>query len=116
MIEPNLVSAVAPIFAGKLFPDVAPSGTQPPWATYQQVGGRATAYVEQVLASERNGLFQISTWAKTRTEATTKALLLEAALIASAMQVEPVGALRATYEAETGLYGAIQDFSIWDKR
>jgi len=114
VIETKLVTQLKPIVGGKMFADVAPSGTVGPWAVYQQVGGKPTQYVEQAMAPLRNGLFQITVWATTRSEATMKSLLIEREMLKLDMAVEVVGSMRATYEPDTKLHGAIQDFSIWE--
>lgn len=114
MIEVKLVGKIKPLVDGKLFADVAPSGTVAPWATYQQIGGKATQYVEQTLAGVRNGVFQITVWATARSEATMKSLQIEREMLSLDMQVEVVGSLRSTYEPDTKLHGAMQDFSIWE--
>lgn len=117
MLEVKLVAAMASVMTtGKVFADVAKPGTVAPWAVYQQIGGKSPTSLDQKLMSKRNGVFQISTWAATRSEATTKALQIEQAIMDSTLQVVPQGSLRATYEEDTGLYGCMQDFSIWGDR
>lgn len=117
MLEAKLSAAIASVMGvGKVFHDFAQRGTKAPWAVYQQVGGKSLVYVEQALPRERNGVFQVTVWAEKRPESVAKALQIEQALVSSPMQVTPVGAMRATYEQDTGLYGAMQDFSIWDTR
>ena len=117
MIEIKLVAAIATVMPpGKVFADVARSGTTAPWVVYQQVGGKSVVSLDQKLADKRNGLFQVTTWATTRSEATTKALQIEQAVMDSPLQVVPQGSIRAVYEPDTGLYGAMQDFSIWGDR
>lgn len=116
MLEPKLVATLESVLPGKVFSDVAKSGTTAPWCTYQQIGGKSPTSLDQQLIDKRNGIFQISVWAKTRQEATINALSIESALSLSTLQVTPQGSLRATYEPETGLYGAMQDFSIWGNR
>ena len=114
MIEAKLHAALSPIC--QAFPDVATNGTTAPWCTYQQYAGRDLSYIEQTLPKERAAAFQVSVWAKTRSEATTLALRIEAALLATAMQVMPEGGILATTDVETGLRGAIQRFLIHDDR
>lgn len=117
MLEVKLVAAIATVMTvPKVFSDVAKSGTAAPWAVYQQVGGKSPTSLDQKLMNKRNGVFQVTVWAATRSEATQKALAIEQAIMDSPLQVVPQGSLRAAYEDDTGLYGAMQDFSIWDDR
>ena len=117
MLEVKLVAAIATVMTTqKVFSDVARAGTTAPWAVYQQVGGMSQTSLDQKLMNKRNGLFQVTVWDATRSDATTKALQIEQAIMESTLQVVPQGSLRATYEPDTGLYGALQDFSIWDDR
>ena len=117
MLEVKLAAAmVAVMTSGKVFADVAKPGTAAPWAVYQQIGGKSPTSLDQKLINKRNGVFQISTWAATRLEATAKALQIEQAIMDSELQVVPQGSLRAAYEEDTGLHGCMQDFSIWGDR
>lgn len=96
----------------KVFPDVAREGTAAPWITYQQVGGAALNFLEATPADKRNGRFQLSCWAGTRTEASDLGRHVEDALVA-ALGAFVLGAATAIYESDTKLYGTRQDFSIW---
>ncbi|MBB6579593.1 hypothetical protein HNP33_003707 [Comamonas odontotermitis] len=117
MIEPKLIAVLHAIAgAANVYPDVALPGAQAPWITYQQIGGKSPTSLDQKLIDKRNGVFQISVWAKTRPEATRIALQIEDALSLSALQVIPMGAMRSDYELDTKLFGSRQDFSIWDDR
>ena len=96
------------------YPDVAPFDTSLPYATYQQVGGQVITLLESAVAGKRNGRFQISIWSATRIEAADLMRQMEAALITDpALRALPLGAMVATYDAETKTYGARQFFSIW---
>lgn len=117
MLEQKLVTALHTVFPkGQVYADVAQAGTKAPWAVFQQIGGKSPTSLDQKLMNKRNGVFQVTVWAATRAEATAKALLVEQAVMDSPLQVVPQGSLRAAYDGETGLYGAMQDFSIWDDR
>lgn len=113
MIEPALITLLSPLVGGRVYPDVAPTNADLPRIVYQQVGGTAYAYVEKLRPSNYNGRYQITVWAATREAAATLSLQAEQALIeATAFSAEPLGAMTAIHEADTGLRGARQDFSI----
>jgi hypothetical protein len=116
-VESTLHSLLASLVASRVYPDVAPEGTARPYITYQQVGGRSPVYIEGALPTTKNGRFQLSIWSTSRASTAALALQAEAALVASTtLQAEPVGAPVAVHEPDTGLYGALQDFSVWSPR
>jgi len=113
VIEPALVTLLSPLVSGRVYPDVAPTNAALPRIVYQQVGGEAYAYVEKRRPSNYNGRYQIVVWAETRESAATIALQAEQVLIeATTLSAVPLGAMSAIHEADTGLRGARQDFSI----
>lgn len=98
-------------------PDFVKFGTAAPYVTWQQAGGQTVSYMENTLPTLRNARIQISAWATTRISANALAKSIEDALIqATAFQARPVGALVSASDPDTGLRGAIQDFSIWAVR
>lgn len=116
-VEATLFTALTALVGGRVYPDVAPEGTARPYITYQQVGGRVFVYVEGTLPDAKNGRIQFDVWADTRMAANALALQVESALVAiPTLQVEPLGAYVCTHETDTGLYGAMQDFSITSAR
>lgn len=115
--EATLFNTLKTLVSSRVYPDIAPAGTVVPYITYQQVGGEALAFVENTLPSSKNGRYQVNVWASTRAAAAALALQVEAALVqASAFQARAVGAPAATHDTELGLYGTLQDFSIWSTR
>mgnify|MGYP001027979381 CR=1 FL=1 len=113
MIEPVLVSVLAPLVGGRLFPDFAPADTPRPFATYQQVGGQAGAYVEGAPIDKKNARMQINVWADTRQEAMTLIRAIEDTIVCDPLCGDPLGAPVALYDAAIGMRGAMQDFSLW---
>ncbi|MBF5006006.1 tail completion protein gp17 [Diaphorobacter caeni] len=117
MLEQKLIDALHTVLPkGQVFADVARAQTIAPWAVYQQIGGKSPTSLDQKLINKRNGVFQVTVWAATRPDAVAKALLIEQAIMNSTLQVVPQGSMRAIYEDDTKLYGAMQDFDIWDDR
>lgn len=115
-LESDLVTLLKTL-CPRVFPDVAPTDTQRPYITWQQIGGDAPVYVEGQVPNRRNALVQVNTWATTRAEANALALQIEAVLTAATgMQAQPQGALIAAHDEDTRLRGAQQDFSIWAAR
>jgi hypothetical protein len=104
-------------FADHVFPDVAPHETPRPYVTYQQIGGAALSYVDDVVPAAKNGYFQINVWSNTRQATAALALQIEAAMIAATVfQARPMGAPVAEHEPDLAIYGSRQDFSIWSAR
>lgn len=103
--------------SSQVYPDAAPAGTLPPYITYQQIGGEATTFVDNLVPSKENALMQIEVWATTRLAAKAMSLAVESALtVATTLQARSVGAAQATFDEETDLRGSMQDFSIWANR
>ncbi|GGX32797.1 hypothetical protein GCM10007242_44690 [Pigmentiphaga litoralis] len=113
-VEQDIIAAVGPLVGGRLFPDVAPPGTQEPYATFQQIGGQSLAFLESKLPDLANGRFQLNVWSRHRSEASTIARQIERVMVESpVLRAEALGGLMARYESATQQYGAQQDFSIW---
>lgn len=101
----------------RVFPDVAPAGTQRPYVTYQQIGGDPSFYVEGQVMAKVSAYMQINVWHESRQQANTLMRQIEAALLLStAFQAEPQGGLIAGFEDDTETRSAQQDFSIWADR
>ena len=101
----------------RTYPDVAPAKTTPPYAVYQAIGGLPTRYIDNTALDKRNTLMQVAVWAATRVEANTLIRQIEDALCASGtLTASPLGDSVSTFDAETGLRGAVQRFSIWSAR
>lgn len=116
-LELHMLAALNPLVGSRVFPDVAPEQAPLPRLVYQQIGGRAIAYVGDEIPDKENARMQLTAWARTRAEAKTLIKAVEAALLqAPGIQAEPVGASFSDYEADTQLYSSSQDFSIWADR
>ncbi len=113
-VEADIFACLGSLVANCVYPDVAPSGADKPYLTYQQVGGDVVSYIETALPNIRNARFQINTWATTRLVAADLARQAESALVVSTtLRAKPLAAPVAIYEPETQLYGMRQFFSIW---
>lgn len=116
-LEMHMLAALNPLVAGRVFPDVAPEGSDLPRLVYQQIGGRSVSYVGDEIPSVENARMQLTAWARTRAEAKTLIKAVEVAMLqAPALQADPVGASFSDYEDDTKLYSSSQDFSIWAGR
>lgn len=113
MIESTMFAALSPLFSGRVFPDVAPTGTAKPYAVYQQVGGQVVDFLEGGAAIKRNARVQINVWAGTRVEANTLMRQVEDALQSSPYFAQTLGALVSRYDEDAECRGAQQDFSLW---
>ena len=115
--EPILVSLLSPLVSGRVYLDVAPSGALLPRIVMQQVGGEVINYTEGTIPDKENARMQVVCWAATRLAAINLAKQVEAAIVAATtIQATPLGARVSDYEADTQLYGARQDFSVWTAR
>lgn len=116
MMEPalyTLLSALCP----RVYPDLAPQGTEKPYLTWQAIGGESARFLDNTAADKRNTLVQINAWALTRQDATTLIRQAEDAMCASAQFVaRPQGEALSMYEPDTKLYGSVQRFSVWASR
>ena len=115
--EAALVPLLTGLVAGRIYPDVAPSGSALPRIVYQQVGGKVINYLENTLPDKENARMQIVCWASTRLAAINLMKQVEAAILAATgFQAEAIGARISGYEQDTNLYSSHQDFSIWTAR
>jgi hypothetical protein len=115
--EATIFSTLTGFVAGRVYPDVAPSGAALPRVVFQQVGGQADVFLDGSLPDKENGRIQVACWATTRAAAITLAKQVEVAMTGSASFIcRPMGARISGYEPETNLYSSHQDFSIWSTR
>ena len=115
--EAALVTLLTGLVAGRIYPDVAPSGAALPRIVYQQVGGQAMTYLEGALPDKENARMQVVCWAATRLAAINLAKQVEAAIVAApVIQADAIGARISGFEQDTNLYSSQQDFSIWTAR
>lgn len=113
-MEKALVKALATLFGDRVFPDVAPMDTEKPFCIYQQVGGTVVNYLEAVPADKKNARMQITVWADTRGEAMKLIRAVEDILVQKPFCATPVLGAQSTWDDDTGMRGAMQDFSVWD--
>ncbi|AZY52235.1 DUF3168 domain-containing protein [Bordetella avium] len=113
MVESLMLQALAPIFEGRVYPDAAAGDTPMPFATFQQVGGASTVFMDGVLPDKQNARMQITVWAKGRAQASELIAKVQTALCGSPYFGLPQGAPVSLRDQETGFKGAMQDFSIW---
>jgi hypothetical protein len=110
-----LHGALAQFANGRVFPDIAPEGTDRPYITYQAAGGKPINFVERGVPGKKNARIQINVWADTRLEAQTLGDQIENALRElSALQTTVLSNAVAVYEPDTKLKGSMQDFSFWN--
>jgi hypothetical protein len=113
-VETDLYSALGSLVSNRVYPDVAPQGVAKPYLTYQQVGGRAIAYLESAVVGYRNARIQVNVWHTSRLAANTLARSVEDTLVASTtIRAIPLGSLVSVHEPDTNLFGTRQDFNVW---
>ncbi|MDR6216172.1 DUF3168 domain-containing protein [Paracidovorax wautersii] len=116
-MEVLIRDALRPLVAGGVHWNVAPHDAIAPRFVCQQVGGKGLNYVDDAVPDKQNARIQVAAWAGTPAEAKSLILQAETALIlAEGLQCETLGAAIGTYEPDTKLHGARQDFSIWGAR
>ena len=98
--------------AYRCYADIAPTDTQRPYITYQQVGGQAPNTLGG-LSAVRNARMQVNVWADNRIGASSLMAQARGALTDAIRPCVPIGAPVSVYEPDTHLYGARLDFSIW---
>ena len=111
-IEADLIAALDPLVASRVYADVAPAGAERPFITYQAVGGVAENFLESQPVGKRNARMQVRVWADSRLVASALSHQVEDALII-ALKAYVLGAAISTYEEETEMSGTTQDFSVW---
>lgn len=111
------LQAVLLTLCPNVYPDFAPAGAPQPYITWQQIGGVATSFVDDVVPDNRSARIQVNAWAPSRLVVNAMALQIESALISSAnLQARPAGAFHSTADEDLKLRGTIQDFTIWADR
>lgn len=101
----------------RVFPDVAPEGTETPYVVWHQLGGLAPQYTEGPMADRRNCLVQINVWHASRLVANKLSLDIEVALTTHpTLHAETQSAITAAYDEDVHLRGSMQDFSVWADR
>lgn len=113
-IEASVYGALLPLVGGRVFPDIAPEGTQKPFITWQQIGGNVINPLSNDAPGKRNAFMQVNVWATSRLAAVNLSLSVEDAL--RGIGARPQAAVVSIYEPDTALYGTIQEFSIWSDR
>ena len=113
MLEANLYTALAPLVGNRVFPDVAPIGTQVPFITYQQVGGKAVNFIGAEYSDKKNARVQINVWSASRLQASLIIRSIENAVVLAPLYGSIEGGAISSHEPELKLYGAMQQFSFW---
>ena len=108
------IKAAAP--TANVYFDVAASGAPTPYVVVQQVGGEIIDFMGNDLPNLRNARLQVAVWGKSRVHVNALSRAIESAMrtVTTLHAVKPIGALVADYDMDTLLYGARQDFSVWN--
>ncbi|KQQ31991.1 hypothetical protein ASF61_16790 [Duganella sp. Leaf126] len=111
------LTAILKAISPSTFADFAPTSTQRPYITYQQVGGDVIPTLADIAPDKENAEMQISVWADSRRDAKAVITAVEAALIAAQdLSARPISAPVSDYDADMERYCSRQDFSIWADR
>lgn len=114
-VESRIFSALKHLADNRVYRDVAPENEKRlPRITFQQVGGAPINTLSGDKPSKKNARMQINCWHSRRDDAMALARQVEDTMrTVTTLAPTVLGAPIAVYEQETGLYGAIQDFSVW---
>lgn len=110
--EAIVYGALRALVGDRCYPDIAPIGTPRPYITYQAVGGQSPNYLDNTVQLQ-NARMQVNVWADARTVEIPLMQSVIVALTTGAIRATTIGAPVRTYEVDTELYGARQDFSVW---
>lgn len=112
-LEESIFNLLSPLNDGRVYPDTLPDKPVFPATSYQQVGGNALWFSEQVVPDHKHARLQITTHSRTRLEANALARQYERAICTGFPTARPYGALVSTYNDTLKIYTARQDFGIW---
>lgn len=113
-LQTDFFELAGAIFAGRLYPGVAPADVATPYATYTRVVAieQATLDVNGGTGNSTNTRLQIDIWSPVYLDVHTKASALKAALkgwvVENIILSEQDG-----YEADTHLHRVMLDVSLW---
>jgi hypothetical protein len=113
-MEVEVFGALKGLVENRVYPDIAPVGTDKPYITYQQIGGQGINFLDLAMPGKKNSWVQVNVWAESRLSAAAITSQVEQALRSTAtLQATVLSAPTAIHEPDTKLYGAMQDFSFW---
>lgn len=118
-LESLMFDTLSPLVDGRVWPDVIPAGNVAlPRIVWQQVGGQAVNFLEAAVPDKANARVQVSTWGRTRLQASAlakqaKQKLVEELQLRTTVISEPLSVLEEDNPEAARLYGSIQDFSVW---
>lgn len=117
-VETKLFTALGSLVGNRVFPDTAPLNTQRPYIVYQRIGGSVITPLGKDIPDKQNARVQILCWTGTRLVTSALALQIEDTLRTSAefVAANPESAPVAIHEEDLGLYGSMQDFTVWWQR
>ena len=116
-VEASLFSTLKALVANRVYPDLAPIGTDRPFITYSQVGGEAMSFLSGALPDKKHGRVQVDVYADSRAACAAVALQVEAAMAAATVfQARAIGAPVSGYEPDVLIFSSMQDFSVWSAR
>jgi hypothetical protein len=111
-LESDIIAAIGPLVANRVYPDVAPLNVAIPYITYSRVGGVPT----NTLAGDSNGQnarIQFNFWHTRRSEVNDLAKAVKGVLTETPFFAVSLGEPVAEFNAVTKDRGARQDFSFW---
>jgi hypothetical protein len=113
-VETLLYTALKSLASNRVYRDIAPAeSTALPRITFQQVGGDAINFLSGDIPSMKRARIQINCWDDRRDDVMALMREVEDTMrSASGLHATVLGAAVALYEEDTGLYGAMQDFSV----
>jgi hypothetical protein len=115
-LESKLI-AILKTLTPRTFADFAPTTTERPYITFQQIGGEVIRPLANVMPSKENAEMQINVWADSRPAAKAAIKQIEAMLTETfELTARAQGAAVSDFDADMERYCSRQDFSIWADR
>lgn len=112
-VETLMYTALKTLVSNHVYRVVAPPESPLPRITFQQVGGEAINFMEGGKPSKKRARMQLNCWGLRHDDVMALARLAEDAMrTADGLQATVLLAPIAIYEADTKLFGSMQDFSV----
>lgn len=113
-MESMVSEALQGLVAGRVFPDLAASGTARPFITFRAVGGTPITFLDGSSPARENVRVQVSVWAATRSEASTLGKQAEDALrAATGLQTTVLTGRSANVDSATESRCTLQEFEFF---
>lgn len=112
MIAQDLVTTLAALAGGRLYPGVAPQDAIDPFMVYQLIAGVPQSDFDGA-SNLTNSRYQVDCYSRTKSTADTLAASVRSAMNGASLFESVCVLQQDLYEDEPRLYRVSMDFSIW---